>query len=185
MAPLLVGASNPQTPPAASPSAAPAQATVFRAEANYVEVEAFVTDEGGQVVSGLSRDDFQVFEEGAREEIAVFAEVRIPIDRAEATTPGRARSTQDVATNEEGIRGRVFAIVLDELHTDARLPAELCASGRLLGRVARAQGHGEAPPRGGERARRLRGVCDSRRRYALTSSRPSHSSRPELRKARG
>ena len=125
MAPLLVGASNPQTPPAASPAPAPAQSTVFRAEVDYVEVEAFVTDEAGKVVSGLSRDDFQVFEEGARQEIAVFAEIRIPIDRTEATPPERPRSTQDVATNEEGIRGRVFAIVLDELHTDARRSGEV------------------------------------------------------------
>jgi hypothetical protein len=121
MAPLLVGASNPQTPPAVSPAPAlAAQASVFRAEANYVEVEAFVTDEGGGVVSGLSRDDFQVFEEGVREEIAVFAEIRIPVDGAEAARPERGRPAPDVATNEEGVRGRVFAIVLDELHTDAR-----------------------------------------------------------------
>ena len=122
MAPLLAGAVDPQAQP---PSSAPAQAPVFRAEANYVEVEAFVTDEAGKAVSGLSRDDFQVFEEGAREEIAVFAEVRIPIDRTEATPSERARSTQDVATNEEGIRGRVFAIVLDELHTDASRSGEV------------------------------------------------------------
>ena len=121
MAPLLAGAAYPQ----AQPPPVPAQATVFRAEVDYVEVEAFVTDEGGKVVSGLSRDDFQVFEEGARQEIAVFAEIRIPIDRTEATPPERARSTQDVATNEEGIRGRVFAIVLDELHTDARRSGEV------------------------------------------------------------
>jgi hypothetical protein len=100
MAPLLAGAADPQ---AQSPSRAPAQSTVFRAEVDYVEVEAFVTDEAGKVVSGLSRDDFQVFEEGARQEIAVFAEIRIPIDRTDATPPERVRSTQDVATNEEGI----------------------------------------------------------------------------------
>jgi len=122
MAPLLAGAADPQ---AQSPSPAPPQSSVFRAEVDYVEVEAFVTDEAGKVVSGLSRDDFQVFEEGARQEIAVFAEIRIPIDRTEAAPPERARSTQDVATNEEGVRGRVFAIVLDELHTDARRSGEV------------------------------------------------------------
>ncbi len=55
----------------------------------------------------------------------MFAEIRIPVDRTEAAPPERARSTQDVATNEEGVRGRVFAIVLDELHTDARRSGEV------------------------------------------------------------
>jgi len=87
-------------------------------------VEAFVADEKGDVVSGLARDDFQVFEEGVRQEIAVFAEVRIPVDGAAASAEP-SWSPRDVATNEEGVRGRVFAIVLDELHTDARRSGEV------------------------------------------------------------
>jgi VWFA-related protein len=128
LAPLLVGASGPQSPQATTaPASAPAppQASVFRADVEYVEVEAFVTDEAGQAVSGLSRADFQVFEEGVREEIAVFAEVRIPLDRQEPPVAEPAQLPQEVATNEEGIRGRVFALVLDELHTDARRSGEV------------------------------------------------------------
>jgi VWFA-related protein len=106
LAPLLVGAA-PQAPP-----------PVFRAEAEYVEVDAFVTDEKGEFVSGLTRDDFQVFEEGAPEKIAVFAEISVPVDRGPETP--RALPPPDVATNQEALRGRVYAIVLDDLHTDAQ-----------------------------------------------------------------
>ena len=88
-------------------------------------MEAYVTDEGGNAVSGLSREEFQVFEEGVREEIAVFAEIKIPVDRAEAPLPERPPPARDVATNESGLSGRVFAIVLDELHTDVRRSGEV------------------------------------------------------------
>jgi len=36
----------------------------FKLEVNYVDVDAVVTDESGNFVSGLTRDDFEVFEDG-------------------------------------------------------------------------------------------------------------------------
>jgi VWFA-related protein len=93
---------------------------VFRTEVQHVEVDAFVTDAGGKAVAGLTRDDFQVFEEGVRQDITVFAEVSVPLDRVDAAPDGAAPLPRDVATNDEGVRGRLFALVLDELHTDAR-----------------------------------------------------------------
>ncbi len=111
LAPFLVVAAPPssgQQPPGA----------VFRSEVHFVEVDAFVADGRGEAVRGLRREDFQVFEEGVRQEITAFAEVEVPVERAGATRSEGA--PRDVATNQEGVRGRIYAIVLDELHTDAR-----------------------------------------------------------------
>ena len=106
--------------PASSPPARPPQTAVFPSEVDYVEVDAFVTDPRGNVVHGLTRDDFLLFEEGIRQEIAAFAEVAVPTERVRATPIEAATPPRDTATNEEAVQGRIYAIVLDELHTDAQ-----------------------------------------------------------------
>ena len=93
---------------------------VFRTEVNYVEVDAFVMDEQGEFLRNLTRDDFQVFEEGVLQEITAFAEISIPIERPEATFAESAPSPRDTATNERPFEGRVYVFVLDEAHTDPR-----------------------------------------------------------------
>jgi Ca-activated chloride channel family protein len=45
---------------------------VFRVDVKLVRVTATVKDAGGGVVSGLTKDDFTVFDNGVRQEIAVF-----------------------------------------------------------------------------------------------------------------
>ena len=119
---LFVGAVQAQEPvrPASSPPARPPQTAVFPSEVDYVEVDAFVTDPRGNVVHGLTRDDFLLFEEGIRQEIAAFAEVAVPKERVRATPIEAAPPPRDTATNEEAVQGRIYAIVLDELHTDAQ-----------------------------------------------------------------
>ena len=68
-----------QQPP---PSQAPVQQTpTFKAQVEYVEVDALVTDQQGQFVRNLTKDDFQVFEDGKRQTISTFSLVDIPIER--------------------------------------------------------------------------------------------------------
>src|SRR5580765_2267375 len=55
----------------------------FRVEANFVEVDAFVTDAMGNPVTGLSAGDFQLLEDGKAQKISAFSKVDIPITRAE------------------------------------------------------------------------------------------------------
>ena len=119
LAALLVGGALAQEPPppASSPAEQPPE-VVFGTEVDYVEVDALVTDAQGDVVSGLTRDDFQVFEEGLPREIATFAEVALPVGDAAATPGGAAPG--DTATNEAGLSGRIYAIVLDDLQVHAR-----------------------------------------------------------------
>ena len=66
-------------PPGVSQPAGEQPAVTFRAEVNYVEVDARVVDEQGRFVSTLTQNDFQVFEEGRPQQISVFTLVNLPV----------------------------------------------------------------------------------------------------------
>jgi VWFA-related protein len=88
----------------------------FRAEVNYVEVDARVFDAQGRFVSGLSASDFQLFEDGKPQKVTVFARVNLPLERAERPLFASRPVEPDVQTNVSTREGRVYLIVLDDLH---------------------------------------------------------------------
>jgi VWFA-related protein len=115
-----------QTPPPSPPpgQAAPQQpALIFRAAADFVEVDAIVTDRRGQFVRGLTRADFEILEDGTRQDVAAFSLVDIPILRADRPL-FRTPVDPDVASNERPFDGRIYLIVLDALHIEAGRSAE-------------------------------------------------------------
>jgi VWFA-related protein len=106
----------------ASPPAAPQPdrqmpPVTFRVEVNYVEVDAAVFDKQGRFVGDLQAGDFQVFEDGKPQKVSSFGLVEIPIERAEAPLFVRQPIEPDVQSNARPFEGRVYLIVLDELHT--------------------------------------------------------------------
>lgn len=126
-------AQPPQTP--ASPSGAPpanpqaltpqaqtpqAPAVTFKIDVNYVEVDATVTDDNGNFVKDLTKDDFEILEDGKPQKVDLFSLVDIPIERPERLLTGsKAPILADVASNEQPANGRLYLIVLDDLHTNA------------------------------------------------------------------
>jgi len=107
---VVVGLSAQQSPTAP---------VVFRAAVDFVEVDATVTDARGNAVSDLTAADFEVLEDGKRQEIASFTRVELPVQRAVPSLPVAAGSTAivpDVQTNTP-IEGGIYLIVLDDLHT--------------------------------------------------------------------
>ena len=89
----------------------------FRAETNYVEVDARVLDRDGKFVATLKPEDFQVFEDGKPQKVAAFSLVNIPLERAERPLFAKKPIEPDVRTNLQGADGRIYVIVLDDLHT--------------------------------------------------------------------
>jgi VWFA-related protein len=96
---------------------AQAPALTFRAEVNYVEVDAVVTDAQGRFVGNLQRGDFQVFEDGKPQELVTFGLVNVPVERADAPLFVRQPIEPDVQTNAKAFDGRVYVLLLDDLHT--------------------------------------------------------------------
>jgi VWFA-related protein len=128
-------ASSAQAGQAAPAAQAPSQdqpAVTFRVEVNYVEVDAFVTDAQGNVVSNLTADDFDVLEDGRAQKISAFSMVNIPIERAERPLFAGKAIEPDVQTNEH-IEGRIYLLVLDDTHTDfTRTPRVKAAARRFI-----------------------------------------------------
>ncbi|HWI18013.1 MAG TPA: VWA domain-containing protein [Vicinamibacterales bacterium] len=89
----------------------------FRAEVNYVEVDARVLDRDGKFISGLQAADFQVFEDGKPQKVTAFSLVNIPLERVERPLFASKPVERDVRTNLEAADGRIYVIVLDDLHT--------------------------------------------------------------------
>ncbi|MEO7135821.1 MAG: VWA domain-containing protein [Vicinamibacterales bacterium] len=89
----------------------------FRAEVNYVEVDARILDRDGKFVAGLTADDFQVFEDGKPQRVSAFSMVNIPLARAERPLFASKPVEPDVRTNLQGADGRIYVIMLDDLHT--------------------------------------------------------------------
>jgi Ca-activated chloride channel family protein len=58
---------------------AAAAAQSFRSRIDVVQVTVAVTDADGRLVTGLSKDDFQVFEDGVEQVITQFTDQRVPV----------------------------------------------------------------------------------------------------------
>ena len=103
-----------QQPPAPTPAAQP---PTFKVEVNYVEVDAVVTDQKGNLVRGLTKDDFQVLEDGKAQTISTFSVVDIPVERYDRPLYAKAPIEPDVKSNAQPFDGRVYIMVIDDLHT--------------------------------------------------------------------
>ena len=102
-----------------SQQAPPPQTPTFKAQVEYVEVDALVTDAQGRFVRDLTKDDFQVYEDGRLQTISTFALVDLPIERGERPLFAEAPIEPDVRSNERPFDGRVYVVILDDLHTEA------------------------------------------------------------------
>ena len=91
----------------------------FRAEINYVEVDARVLDQQGKFITGLKPEDFEVLEDGRAQKVSAFSMVNIPLERVERPLFASRPVEPDVRNNLQGADGRIYLIVLDDLHTNA------------------------------------------------------------------
>ena len=88
---------------------------VFGSEVELITVDAVVLNKLGKAVPGLTREDFQVSEDGKPVEIVSFEAV---VEPDEAPLPERTPLASETATNERSsgsAAGRAFAIVIDDL----------------------------------------------------------------------
>jgi VWFA-related protein len=100
-------------------TSAPQQPGVtFKADVNFVEIHAVVTDQRGNIIKDLAKDDFEVFEDGKPQTPSVFSLVDLPIERPLASY-GTQPVESDVRSITRSFEGRLYVLVLDDLHTSA------------------------------------------------------------------
>ena len=110
---LLAG----QAPQSPSPDTAPGP-TFRRTRISTVEVDALVADQQGNFVANLQKEDFQIQEDGKPQTISAFSLIDIPVVAA-TSTASAVRVEPDVQSNLRPFDGRVYVVVLDDLHVDA------------------------------------------------------------------
>jgi Ca-activated chloride channel family protein len=87
------------------------QAPTFRAGTQLIEIDVRVTDRDGRFIGGLSRDDFEVLEDGKPQRITQFSFVNLPA-RGEKVEPLAARDS--ARSNGAGAaQGRTYVMLLD------------------------------------------------------------------------
>src|SRR5437763_2499042 len=95
---------------------------VIRAAVTYVSTDVVVRDERGQFAADLRPADFEVYEDGVKQEIAGFSLThggRLILDAA----PGGPAASQGLLLPpprpSNDASGRVFLIFVDDLHFEA------------------------------------------------------------------
>src|SRR3954470_1540854 len=108
----------------------PQPPVTFKVEVNYVEIDANVTDAQGTFVRALTKDDFQVLEDGKPQTLTAFSMVNIPIERPDPPLFSKTAIPPDVVSNRQPFEGRVFVLVIDDLHTRFNRTARTRAAAR-------------------------------------------------------
>ena len=103
-------------PPAGGAGQQPA--VTFRTETNFVEVHAIVTDQKGAFVKDLTRDDFEVYEDGRLQSPTVFSLVDVPLEKPFIPLNATVPIEPDVRATTRTFDGRIYILLLDDLHTN-------------------------------------------------------------------
>jgi VWFA-related protein len=98
----------------------PAQPPVFKSGVESIEVDVVVTDRQGHVVRDLAKNDFQISEDGKRQEVTTFALVDIPLETSDRSSDRGQAIEPDVATNEHVIEGRAYVLLIDDLNMESQ-----------------------------------------------------------------
>jgi VWFA-related protein len=100
----------------------PPSPLTLRTEAKLVEVPVVVRDARKRAVAGLTRDDFEIYDAGAKQTISAFSVESFGAHGSKGDTgsgAGPAVLPAAIAEPKSPPRPRVIALLFDDLHTDA------------------------------------------------------------------
>src|SRR5688572_26829495 len=105
-------------------------AVTFRTETNFVEVHAIVTDQKGAFVKDLAREDFEVYEDGRLQSPTVFSLVDVPLEKPFVPLNASVPIEPDVRQTTRTFDGRIYILLLDDLHTNVTRTANVREVGK-------------------------------------------------------
>ncbi len=120
LATAVVSAQTPRRPAAPAPKPAPQTTPTFRGGTDVISIDVYPRDAKGQFVPSLTRDDFQVIEDGVDQTILNFIRANggqfyndlattAPVPVSEGLILPKTAPPADTA-------GRIFIIFIDDLH---------------------------------------------------------------------
>ena len=92
------------------------QQPTFTINVNVVDVDVTVKDAQDNFVTGLTAEDFDVFEDGKPQAIQTFSYIELPRERPDRFRFAGFPVPADVRSNRDVESGRVYIIVLDDLN---------------------------------------------------------------------
>jgi VWFA-related protein len=87
----------------------------FRAEVRFIEVDAVIRDKDGNFVADLTKDDFELLEDGTPQEIAMVSVLNLPVDRSGRpadVVPG-GLNAPPLPIDSFADAGRIYVMILD------------------------------------------------------------------------
>lgn len=112
-----------QNPPPQSPSGQPQRPPVFRGGTNQVRVDVTVLDRKGEPVTNLTKEDFEVLEDGRPQSIETLKLIEANGAAPDDDMSLEIRSPEHAAAEAARDEVRVFVIFWDEYHIGQMLPA--------------------------------------------------------------
>jgi VWFA-related protein len=106
------GSARAQAPPAPEAQEPP----TFGREVELVRIDVVVTDKDGNPVQGLTRDAFQLLDEGKPQTLETFEEVERPLPPASTAPTPRPRLASNAPPPPEGDTSRTVVILFDDLN---------------------------------------------------------------------
>lgn len=89
-------------------------AQTFRARIDTVQVTVTVTDANGRLITGLSRDDFEIFEDGVEQRIAIFTDQRVPVSLGVLLDASDSMRGQRIVDARDAVDRFVAAHLIDD-----------------------------------------------------------------------
>ncbi|MDO8679773.1 MAG: VWA domain-containing protein [Acidobacteriota bacterium] len=118
----VLGAQAPGQAPAAPPPAQPARPT-FRVAIDYVTTDVIVRNNQDQFIADLTKTDFEIYEDGVKQEITGLTLVHGGrVHNLAAPPPAAAQEGIILPPSrpKNDTAGRIFLIIVDDLHLDFR-----------------------------------------------------------------
>ena len=86
----------------------------FRARVDVVQVTVSVTDGGGRLITGLTKSDFEVFEDGREQDVTQFTDARVPVSLGVLLDASDSMRGQPIVDARAAVARFVGELLLDE-----------------------------------------------------------------------
>jgi VWFA-related protein len=120
---VALAAQGPPAQPAPQPQTQPGSQATFRRTIDFVTMDAIVRNDRDQFVADLNKDEFEIFEDGVKQDIQSMTLVhggRVHNLIAPPPPPTQEGIILPPSRPRNDAAGRIFLIIVDDLHLDFR-----------------------------------------------------------------